>query len=25
VGTCHDAWLAFVDAAREAGVLLDDG
>jgi hypothetical protein len=25
VGTCHDAWLAFVDAARKAGVLLDDG
>jgi hypothetical protein len=25
MGTCHDAWSAFVEAACEAGVLLGDG
>ena len=24
LGTCHDAWTAFVKAAREAGVLLEE-
>jgi hypothetical protein len=25
LGTCHDAWAAFVKAARVADVLLDNG